>query len=124
MLYEECLPPRRTSIWIAKYDGLIDRGLLAYSTNRSYRLPKLEEDVVARLTTMVFGHLVVQTMTARIDHPGRLTLSAEMAPGPWIEPGVADIWIFPMPSDGSQWPPPVVLTDTAPTAVQDYGQRW
>lgn len=122
-VYEEAMPPFRTSIWIAKYAGGIDKGLLGFSTNRSYAR-RSGAPIHGRLTTMLFGHLVIQTMSLHIDDPGPMMLRAQMSPGPWEDEGVADVRVWPEASDGVRWPPPVMLTDDSPTAVQDYGRRW
>ncbi len=113
------LPPRRTTVWIAKcvnqphaYSSALDlSGAVDGTTQR----------VDAYVTTMAFGSLALQVLSGRLPEgvPATTTVTAELRPGPWDEV-VLRVW--PIAANEIEWPHRMGLDGDI--GIEAFSERW
>jgi hypothetical protein len=111
--------PNRTSIWLARHAGEPDIGSVGMAAWKDK--PTESEGLYVYATTIVFGYLAIQILSAQFQDNREGNLKIDVKPAPW-DKLLVQIW----PSDGTAvvWPPDLTFSETGQFSIGDLVARF
>ena len=111
--------PPKTTVWAGRY---YRSGLAAFGTDLWLCLPDGPRGARACATTIIVGHLALQTLTIyRLPGYEQTSLSADSKVGQWT--GLL-IEVWPARTRPVDWPPPLTFTNSGGGSIATLMDRW
>lgn len=116
-LYLNSKIPDQTTVWVGRYCG---SGFSLDGTEVWIDLPETPKVAKVCVTTIVIGHLAIQSVTVHVspEHKDKQIAGPILV----VNGSLLDIW--PSGTRPVNWPPPVSYTDSGPASIGWLFARW